>query len=81
MKTYLITAGIAVAVITASTFAFAQQYPYGSAPYGYGIGPYGYGSPGYTTPYGRYPAHTYDPDPGLSAQMRSDFNRGVDAPR
>ena len=81
MKTYLIAVGIGVAAITAPTLALAQQNPYPPAPYQYGIGPYGYGSPGYTTPYGRYPSHTYDPDPGLSAQMRSDFNRGVDATR
>jgi hypothetical protein len=81
MKTYLIALGLGVAAITAPTFVHAQQGPYASGPYGYGAGPYGYGYPGYTTPYGRYPAYTYDPDPGLSAQMRSDFNRGVDATR
>jgi hypothetical protein len=89
MKIYLITAMIAAATITASTFALAQSYPYGYAPYGYApygnggyaSGPYGDVLPAYRTPYGSYPPHTYDPDQGLSAQMRSDFNRGVDASR
>jgi hypothetical protein len=85
MKIYLITAMVAAATITASTFALAQSYPYGYGPYGnagYAIGPYGDALPGYTSPYGSYPPYTYDPDPGLSAQLRSDFNRGVDsAPR
>ena len=77
---------IATIVAGCASVAFAQNPPYYRvAPGGYyypdyPIAPYGYATPSYRTPYGTYPAHTYDPDPGLSAQMRSDFNRGVDSP-
>jgi hypothetical protein len=73
MKTYLVAAAIAtVASVGASSLAFAH--------YRYGNAPYGYAHPAYHTRYGTYPAYTYDPDPRLRAQMRSDFNRGVDFP-
>jgi hypothetical protein len=86
MKTYLITAVVAAAAFAAPSSTFAQPYPYGYAPYapytygGYAIPPYGDAVPAYVTPYGSYPPYTYDPDPGLAAQLRSDFNRGVDTP-
>jgi hypothetical protein len=70
-----------VATAFAPTVAQARYYRnhhyYG---YGYSIAPYGYAWPHYNTPYGRYPAYTYDPDPRLRGMLRSDFNRGVDVP-
>jgi hypothetical protein len=88
MKTYLITAVAAAVTFATSSFALAQSYPYGYPPYGYtpytyggyATAPYGDAVPSYVTPYGTYPPYTYDPDPGLAAQLRSDFNRGVDTP-
>jgi hypothetical protein len=79
-----------IAVPAAAAFAQAPpSYPYGpGAPGsyysemgpGFPIAPYGYGTPSYSGYYGTYPAYTYDPDPNLRAQLRSDFNRGVDTP-
>jgi len=69
-----------VATALAPTVAQARYYRHHYGYSGYSIAPYGYARPHYNTPYGRYPAHTYDPDPRLRAMMRSDFNRGVDAP-
>jgi hypothetical protein len=87
------TLAIMTAITASASVAFAQSpppYSGGYGPYpdapggyyypGYPIAPYGYATPSYSTPYGTYPAYTYDPDPGLSAQLRSDFNRGVDTP-
>jgi hypothetical protein len=71
-----------VATALAPTVAQARYYRHHHYYYGYGdsIAPYGYARPHYNTPYGRYPAYTYDPDPRLRAMLRSDFNRGVDTP-
>jgi hypothetical protein len=87
------TLAIAAFVGGCASMAFAQSplpYSGGYGPYNYAPGaydytvypaaPYGYANPSYSTPYGTYPAWTYDPDPGLSAQLRSDFNRGVYSP-
>jgi hypothetical protein len=84
---------LAMIIAASGSVAFAQSpWPYsgGYGPYpggpggyyypAYPIAPYGYANPSYSTPYGTYPAYTYDPDPGLAAQLRSDFNRGVDSP-
>jgi hypothetical protein len=77
MKTYLAAVAIATAAtVGASTLAFAYPRHH----YHYGTAPYGYGHPAYYSRYGTYPAYTYDPDPRLRAQLRSDFNRGVDFP-
>jgi hypothetical protein len=77
MKTCLVVGAIvAAATMGASTLAFAYPRHH----YYYGNAPYGYAHPAYHTRYGTYPAYTYDPDPRLRAQMRSDFNRGVDFP-
>ena len=72
-------------VVAAPTLALADSlYQYGAcpvAPYGaYPIAPYGDGVPSYSSRYGTYPSYTYDPDPRLRSQLRSDFNRGVDFP-
>jgi hypothetical protein len=48
--------------------------------YGYPIAPYGNARPAYSSRYGTYPSWTYDPDPGMRAQLRSEFNRGVEFP-
>jgi hypothetical protein len=85
------TLALAMVVTASESVAFAQSpspYSGGYGPYPggprayyypeYPVAPYGYANPFYSTPYGTYPAYTYDPDPGLSAQLRSDFNRGVD---
>ena len=89
------TLATAALIAGCASVAFAQgpmpygdgygPYYYPGAPGGYDYtvypaAPYGYANPFYSTPYGTYPAWTYDPDPGLSAQLRSDFNRGVYAP-
>jgi hypothetical protein len=66
----------AVTTIAAPTLAFAGSRHHHKYP----IAPYGYGSPAYSSRYGTYPSHTYDPDPRLRSQLRSDFNRGVDFP-
>jgi hypothetical protein len=89
-----VTKTLVVATIIAvpAAAALAQtppSYPYGpDAPGGYysemgpgfPIAPYGYANPSYSGYYGTYPSYTYDPDPNLRAQLRSDFNRGVDSP-
>jgi hypothetical protein len=76
MKTYLIAATLAAATVTAPTLSFAYYHHH----HGYLSAPYGHGYPAYASRYGRYPASTYDPDPRLRAQLRSDFNRGVNSP-
>jgi len=48
--------------------------------YGYPIAPYGNAQPSYSSRYGTYPSWTYDPDPNMRAQLRSEFNRGVEIP-
>jgi hypothetical protein len=87
------TLAVATVVAACTSVAFAQSPPpywgnYGY-PYGYPgegalpafpIAPYGDANPSYSSSYGTYPAYTYDPDPWLRAQLRSDFNRGVDTP-
>jgi hypothetical protein len=50
------------------------RYRYYAAPYGTNAGPY------YSSPYGTYPSWTADPDPNMRAQLRSEFNRGVEIP-
>lgn len=83
------TLAIATIVAGCASVAFAQSPPPYSSGYGAyqpsapsPLGPYGYATPSYTDYYGTYPAHSWDPDPGLRGQLRSDFNRGVDgAPR
>jgi hypothetical protein len=81
-KSLLITLALATAAtVVAPTLATARYYRHGYHYYsGYSIAPYGHGRPYYQSPYGRYPAYTYDPDPQLRAMLRSDFNRGVNAP-
>jgi hypothetical protein len=60
---------------------FVPSYGYYPGPgYGYPIAPYGNAQPSYSSPYGTYPSWTYDPDPNLRAQLRSEFNRGVETP-
>jgi hypothetical protein len=78
----LATAAAAVAPSLAAAKYYRHRHYYYSDPSysGMSIAPYGYASPHYDTAYGRYPAYTYDPDPRLRAMLRSDFNRGVDAP-
>jgi len=76
----LITLALATAATAvAPTLAAARYYRHGYY-YGYSIAPYGHGSPYYQSRYGRYPSSVYDPDPQLRAMLRSDFNRGVNAP-
>lgn len=77
----LATAATAVAPTLAAARDYRHRHFYsGYANSAYSIAPYGYGSPHYDSPYGRYPAYTYDPDPRLRGMLRSDFNRGVDTP-
>jgi hypothetical protein len=58
-----------------------QGYYYSGPASGYPIAPYGRNAgPYYSSQYGTYPSWTYDPDPNLRAQLRSDFNRGVEFP-
>jgi hypothetical protein len=79
----LATAATAVAPSLAAAKYYRHRHHYYYSDYSYSgtsIAPYGYATPHYDTPYGRYPAYTYDPDPRLRAMLRSDFNRGVDAP-
>jgi len=78
-------------VFAASASALAQSPPPYWGSYGYPgegavpapafqafpIAPYGNANPSYSSYYGTYPAYTWDSDPYLRAQMRSDFNRGV----
>jgi hypothetical protein len=77
MKAYLLAGAVAAATVATPTLSFAY---YHHRHHGYFSAPYGHGYPAYTTRYGRYPAYTYDPDPRLRAQLRTDFNRGVDFP-
>jgi hypothetical protein len=66
--------GIAFATTAvATTTTFAYHHRHHSALYSYG-------SPFHASRYGTYPSYTYDPDPRLRRQLRSDFNRGVDTP-
>jgi len=85
------TALAAAAVVAAPTLAsatsrhhhynHAASYRYGNpGPYGYPLAPYGYATPSYSSRYGTYPSWTYDPDPNMRAQLRSEFNRGVEFP-
>jgi hypothetical protein len=79
----LFTVALATAAtVVAPTFATARHYyHYGRYYYsGYWSAPYGHAVPHVNTPYGRFPSYTRDPDPRLRAMLRSDFNRGVDAP-
>jgi hypothetical protein len=82
---------VVAALVTVPTFALATSrhhhrhavpmYSYGNPnPHGYPIAPYGYATPSYSSRYGTYPSWTYDPDPGMRAQLRSEFNRGVEFP-
>jgi hypothetical protein len=71
------TLALAMVVTASASLAVAQTPPHRYHP-DYPAAPYGCANPCYTTPYGTYPAYTYDPDPRLSAQLRSEFNRGVD---
>jgi hypothetical protein len=71
------------AIIVTSASAFAQSPPPYWGSYGYpgeggSLAPYGDANPSYRSYYGTYPAHSWDPDPNLRAQLRSDFNRGAD---
>jgi hypothetical protein len=77
MKYELVAAAI-VATLTAAAPTYALAYY--RHHHHYHIAPYGYGSPSYSSRYGTYPSYTYDPDPRLRSQLRSDFNRGVDFP-
>jgi hypothetical protein len=76
MKRGVVFALVAVAVMATTTGASASYYRH----HHYRGAPYGYATPSYTSRYGTYPAYTYDPDPRLRSQLRSDFNRGVDFP-
>jgi hypothetical protein len=93
MKCSLAVTALAAAIgVAAPTLALAASrhhhrnhgvapYSYGyPGPYGYPSAPYGFNNPYYTSRYGTYPSWTYDPDPGLRAQLRSEFNRGVEFP-
>jgi|HubBroStandDraft_6_1064221.scaffolds.fasta_scaffold1009975_1 hypothetical protein len=77
MKCNLVVTTLATAMtIAAPTLAFANSHHHRKHP----IAPYGYGTQSYSDRYGTYPSYTYDPDPNVRAQRRSDFNRGVDFP-
>jgi hypothetical protein len=60
--------------------SYAYRHGYPGPSYGYPLAPYGYATPSYSSRYGTYPSWTYDPDPNMRAQLRSEFNRGVDFP-
>ena len=75
MSRYLLIAGLALCM-NATAVEFASAYHR----HHYRGAPYGYGHPAYSSRYGTYPSYTYDPDPRLRSQLRSDFNRGVDFP-
>jgi len=88
---HVVTALVTASALATATLALADSrhhhrrgvppaYYNPSYGYGYPIAPYGYATPSYSSRYGTYPAHTYDPDPNLRSQLRSDFNRGVDFP-
>jgi hypothetical protein len=68
--------------VPAPTLAKARHHHgyYPGPRYGYPIAPYGNAQPSYSSRYGTYPSWTYDPDPGMRAQLRSEFNRGVEIP-
>jgi hypothetical protein len=70
---HVVAAVIAAIAVAAPSLALARYHHYWNAPYGYG-------HPAYHSRYGTYPSYTYDPDPRLRGQLRSDFNRGVDFP-
>jgi hypothetical protein len=83
----VVTLVAAATLVPAPTFAKARHhhrhpaYGYDNGPgYGYPIAPYGNAKPSYSSRYGTYPSWTYDPDPGMRAQLRSEFNRGVEMP-
>jgi hypothetical protein len=94
MKYVFVAAALAAAAATSAPsvasektrhhhrYYHAPAYTYGDPAYrgGYPVSPYGNGRPAYASPYGTYPSYTYDPDPTLRAQLRTDFNRGVDFP-
>jgi hypothetical protein len=62
-------------------YGYGDGYNNPGPAYGYPIAPYGTNAgPYYTSRYGTYPSWTYDPDPNLRAQLRSEFNRGVETP-
>lgn len=80
---FSVVALVAAAMMAASgpTFAKARHhYRHPSYGYGYPIAPYGNARPAYSSRYGTYPSWTYDPDPAMRAQLRSEFNRGVEFP-
>jgi hypothetical protein len=85
------TLALAMVIAASASVAFAQSPPPYWGGYGYPgegavpapafpIAPYGDANPSYSGYYGTYPAYSWDPDPYLRAQLRSDFNRGVDFP-
>jgi hypothetical protein len=83
-----LVAATSIAVLTPTLAAsrhhhrhVVAQYGYYNPTHGYPIAPYGpYAGPYYSSQYGTYPSWTYDPDPNLRAQLRSEFNRGVEFP-
>jgi hypothetical protein len=83
------TLALAMVIAASASVASAQSPPPYWSSYGYPgegalpapafpIAPYGYAIPSYSSYFGTYPAYTWDPDPYLRAQLRSDFYRGVD---
>lgn len=75
----------AMMAVPAPTLAKARHHYrhhgyYPGPAYGHPIAPYGNAKPSYSSRYGTYPSWTYDPDPGMRAQLRSEFNRGVEIP-
>jgi hypothetical protein len=76
MRRGVVLALVAVAVAATATGASASYYHHRH----HHAAPYGYANPAYSSRYGTYPSYTYDPDPRLRSQLRSDFNRGVDFP-
>jgi hypothetical protein len=71
---YVAAAIVAAAAVAAPNLALARYHHH------YWNAPYGHGHPAYHSRYGTYPSYTYDPDPRLRGQLRSDYNRGVDFP-
>ena len=78
MKSYCV-AYVAAAIVAASAVA-APSLALARYHHHYWNAPYGHGHPAYHSRYGTYPSYTYDPDPRLRGQLRSDYNRGVDFP-
>jgi hypothetical protein len=74
MKSCQVAAAMAAVLVLAPSLAQARCHHRG-----YCNAPYGNGSPAYQSRYGTYPSSTYDPDPVLRAQLRMDFNRGVNS--